>query len=798
MAIIDYTSVDFDTLKADLQNYISNTTTFNDYNIEGSNLDFLIRILTYITNILSINQNLAISESFLPTVQLRKNVLSIIKTLNYTPYTTSSSKVEVDLSNITLTGTSGSGNLLKYDKIKGNNLNFYYVGDRKQVFNNTVSTAMFYEGTLHVNTSSYTGDDTSYQSFIIENTRLGDYLKIFTIDELGSRTYWEQFDEGTVYSSPGTEYIYFFTEVENGYQISFGNNMLGRIVSLNEIIGYEYIEPTEDNNDVTEFTWEGGGADEEINSSYTGKIISDATITISSTNTLGSYGYTEKETIEEIKFTAPKFWSTHGRAVTDDDYYAIALRHSWIGKAKVIGGENVTNYAGTIQLGKVFIYVVPDSNNYQLVEFTDNDLSTLEEYFDEYKVITITPICYNAQRIYIRSTSTLRHITDEAPDTESVRTALINFINEENSNFGEYLEYSKYIETINNSDDLITSHLTTREIYTKINSTNKTYDVYGDEIYGVYRIQLSKNLLDTLLSSTQKTKIETFNYYTKLPYVYEEDVDYTISYDDFDTSGTRTSNTGYVTITFIESGTGLDLDTSTTGNVNVRSIYTNGSNDNRLYILGDNKASLTITDVEGNYIYYGTTTSTEAITGNYIHITSGESKNQIFRITNIGSYIPSGEDETFYIEVTPVTPDADITDLVLDDTFDIYEPAPDVTSTGYNLQPDSLINITDVPTSYVGYYKVDATNPIYYDDSNNIYLKLNTTYKELPTTTQSILKTLNIEDGVIYTSSQYMYKLFFHTQDNDVFLQDSQVFAIETDENYDDYDISFTTEKVTI
>ena len=82
---LNLVSLDFDTIKANLINYLSSQPTFQDYNFAGSNLNVLIDLLSYNTSLNAFYLNMIASEMFLDSAQLRSSVVSRAKELNYTP-----------------------------------------------------------------------------------------------------------------------------------------------------------------------------------------------------------------------------------------------------------------------------------------------------------------------------------------------------------------------------------------------------------------------------------------------------------------------------------------------------------------------------------------------------------------------------------------------------------------------------------------------------------------------------------------------------------------------------------------
>lgn len=500
---IDFTSLDFDDIKKNLIDYITESSSFTDANKEGSNFNSLINLLAYITNLLSYNLNQGINETYIDTVELRQNILKIIKILNYHPYRKNSAKVYVDLTNVVSAGSPKF--LMTYDTILSGAIKFYYVGPNTEITGSSILGKQFIEGDLVTNESAMIGNNTDFQFFDINDPNIGDYFKLYRVNLDGSRTYYQQFNEGTVYVSPSTQLLYFIDETTNGYRISFGNGKLGFKPAVGEVIGYDYVAPTSDQetNKLVDYLWAGGGNLAVINTGFLGANVSTATVAISeSLSPNGSLGGSEKETIEEIRFNAPKFYQSQGRAVTESDYYALALKNNLIQKAEVIGGDKLS----PLQLGKVYITVKPDPVAYPFDNFTESDLADLVTYFNQFKVVTIQPILRNPMYIHVVLSIIARYTAESAlPSVSAIKSALDTFINTDNSDFGDYLEFSKLVATIDNSDILLTSNLTTMKLYTNIQAL---WFLPGP----AFRFKLVRNLYDTSATgATKKTYIDIYS-----------------------------------------------------------------------------------------------------------------------------------------------------------------------------------------------------------------------------------------------------------------------------------------------
>ena len=82
---INATDLDFEEIGDNIKTYLKGQEKFKDYDFEGSNMSVLIDMLAYAGHIGGLNTNLAASEMFLDSAQLRKNVVSRAKDLGFTP-----------------------------------------------------------------------------------------------------------------------------------------------------------------------------------------------------------------------------------------------------------------------------------------------------------------------------------------------------------------------------------------------------------------------------------------------------------------------------------------------------------------------------------------------------------------------------------------------------------------------------------------------------------------------------------------------------------------------------------------
>ena len=91
------TSLDFDTIKSDLQAFLQAYPQFTDYDFEGSGLAVILDLLAYNSHYSAFYANMIANEIFLDTATLRSSVVSRAKLLGYVPRSTQSARAVVNI-----------------------------------------------------------------------------------------------------------------------------------------------------------------------------------------------------------------------------------------------------------------------------------------------------------------------------------------------------------------------------------------------------------------------------------------------------------------------------------------------------------------------------------------------------------------------------------------------------------------------------------------------------------------------------------------------------------------------------
>ena len=468
---LEVSDFDFDAVKANLKTFLQSQSEFQDYNFEGSGFAILLDVLAYNTHYLGFNANMLANEMYLDSADIRKNIVSIAKMLNYTPSSVKSPVANIDIevndatgSTLTLTkGTvftttvSGVG----YQYITNED---YTITPANGVFN--FSNVDIYEGTLV--TFRYTVDKNDPdQRFLIQNSNADTTTLKVSVQNGSTDT------TTNIYSLAGgfnnvtdTSKVYFLQEVEDGkFEVYFGDGVLGTTLSTDNIVILEYIVTNRD---------ESNGASTFTLATTIGGF-SDITITTNSV----SQGGNAAESKESIRFNAPLGYATQNRAVTTSDYETIvkSIYPNALSVSAWGGEDDETPVYGTV---KIAIKAASGST------LTTSTKANIVTALKPYNVASVRPVIVDPETTSILITSNVKYdsrLTTKSATTlkSDVLSALTNYNSNTLQKFDSIFRYSKIVGLIDDTDTSIVSNITTIKIkktFTPTLSLSTKYDVY--------------------------------------------------------------------------------------------------------------------------------------------------------------------------------------------------------------------------------------------------------------------------------------------------------------------------------
>ena len=452
-------NLDFADIKLALKQYMREQTDFTDYDFEGSAISQILDVLAYNTYYTAFNTNMVVNELFLDSATLRDNVVSLAKQLGYTPKSITSPKASVSMA-LTFTGTApaevsikkGSGFVTNFD----GSLYRYILKEnmRVSVANNvaTFTDIPIYEGS-QITTSTLV-NSTGSQRFIIDNSGVDiNTLSVKILQSPNSSIFTEYKQANNILDVGANDNVYFISEIDDEkYEIFFGDGILGKKLEPNNVVSMSYIITNgPKTNGAKTFTFNGLMEDENGTT-----ITLPFSISSISTTSVASGG-ADIETIDKIKYNAPKFYGSQNRAVTGNDYKAI-VRNLYPATSDVIvfGGEDQVPPA----YGKVFLSVKP-TEAASLSSFTKNELTT---ELKKYTVASIRPEFIDPSILYLELTSNIYYTgtkTQLLPTEIATKasTSIVEYLKtSQTEKFNGKFRYSKFIGVIDNSDISINSN----------------------------------------------------------------------------------------------------------------------------------------------------------------------------------------------------------------------------------------------------------------------------------------------------------------------------------------------------
>jgi len=505
MSFNQFTNLDFNDLRTQIKDYLRSNSNFTDFDFEGSNFSVLIDILAYNSYITAYNTNMQANEAFLDSATLRENVVSHARNIGYVPRSKKSSKAKISFSVDTSSYNSRTVTLkagpFALGAVQDGNYIFSIPSD-VTVPVNTSNIAFFenldiYEGSYL--TKTFTVDYSQpNQRFLIPNSNVDTSTIRVSVSNSTIEVY-------TLYENilnvNKTSKLFLIQEIEDEkYEILFGDNILGKKPEHGSTISISYI--------VTN----GKSADGSANFTFSGNIKDNNSTNITSgisliTTTSSSENGDDIETIDSVKYLAPRVYASQYRAVTANDYKGlIPYLYSNIDSVTAYGGEELD----PPQYGKVFISIKPRNGNF-LSEITKNDI---KKKLKQYSIAGIKPELIDLKYLYVEIDSTVYYNPAFISDPVIIKNQVLNTLNSYSissdvNSFGGRFKFSKVNTLIDNTNRGITSNITKvrmrRDLSVEMNKFS-TYEIcFGNKFHqktGKYNIKSSgfkiKDISDTL------------------------------------------------------------------------------------------------------------------------------------------------------------------------------------------------------------------------------------------------------------------------------------------------------------
>lgn len=487
---LDLVSLDFDTTKQNLKNYLKSQAIFKDFDFEGSNINVLLDVLAYNTFMNGFYLNMVASESFLDSAQLKDSIVSHAKELNYLPRSNKSAEITLEPFVIQLRSDAKTLYMPKGTRFSGisKGVSYNFVTDSTYINNTPIANTSANTSDFHVSSREYDSLGTSYivnpfviyqgnyqtdtfvsdyslenQRYVLSDSTVDTDSITVTVSENSGATVYTYTYSITLLGINSTDLKFFLQAAENGnYEVIFGDDIIGRRPRNGAVITVQYRTCAGDlGNGVLNFSLDtnvGSTSNSEIRGSIP-KIVASSDIPG------GSYGGAVAESIAQIRFKAPRYFQTQERAITPGDYQ-ILLQNQFpeIGAIAVFGGETFDPPL----FGKVYVSVklkdvdgLPDAKKIEYAQF-----------IKPRSPLSIDAIFISPENLYYKVVSKVNYninVTSARPDQikNQVSTVIQEFDTTYLQNFNVTLRKSRLLNSIDNADQSIISNDTNITVFKK-------------------------------------------------------------------------------------------------------------------------------------------------------------------------------------------------------------------------------------------------------------------------------------------------------------------------------------------
>jgi len=441
------TELDFAAIKEQFKVYLQTQTQFKDYNFEGSNMSALLDVLAFNSYQNNFYTNMALNEMFLDSANLKNSIVSHAKELNYIPRSRKSAKAILNLRIVDNTETASTITVPQYfalsSNYQGESYNFItnqsYTARRTAPGVYEVQNVEFFEGEI---LSSF-----QREGFIVDaDGVLRVYLTNNEVDTDSIVVYVdaEATDDANVFTrantifgvKPDDKVFSLEPYLDDRYSIYFGKNQFG-------------LQPEEFEDVRVRYRICSGAEPNGADTFGSGTIGDNATV--SATTVVAAAGGAERESMESIRYFAPKALQVQERAVTTKDY-EVLLQQAFpeISAVSAYGGEQLD----PPQFGRVAISVFLNDNT----EIISSTLSnSYIAYLKERAPLGIEPIFIATEYLYadmvVNVTYSKKNTEKSASDLEKmVRDAITKYSDENLEGFNKTLRLSKLSGKIDDLD----------------------------------------------------------------------------------------------------------------------------------------------------------------------------------------------------------------------------------------------------------------------------------------------------------------------------------------------------------
>ena len=331
---LDYTQYDWQSLLNQITNILKTYNSWSDAYVSSTGTA-LLELYSYIANMILYHIERTAEECYIQTAQRYSSLVNLTSLLNYIPRRN-------------ISASSNTGNVVftlsapnTYDIIIPQYTSLSTLGGYKYLTQqsltipkgSTTGTIGVIQGSLV--TQTYTSAGGINQEYQITDTNVENTNLFCSVSVAGTSTLWTKVS--TFLKSIGTDTVFVLVQNLDGtLTLKFGDNVNGQSPNSGNIITISYVK----SDGLAGCVYSAGNLT-KINDTIV-DIQGNTISTISVNNTQSILGGLDAETIEEIRYNAPRVFSTATRFVTKQDGINLLTDYG-LGSVNVWGENEVTN-----------------------------------------------------------------------------------------------------------------------------------------------------------------------------------------------------------------------------------------------------------------------------------------------------------------------------------------------------------------------------------------------------------------------------------------------------------------------
>ena len=408
-----------------------------------------------------------VNESFLDSATVRENVVSLARNVGYVPRSRSSAQAIISF-DVTTSGNTPTHTLQAGLVCVGSSNDSSFVFSIPESITTTTtqltdnagniisSTSSFndivvYQGTYL--TKTFTVDGSLDQRFILENSFIDTSTIVVTVKGVSDDGVGREYRKvDNILNITDTSEVYLIQEVtDERYELLFGDGIFGKKLDNDSVISVSYIVTDgADGNGSASFSFAGS-----VVSSSNQVQVPSSTPNIRTTSSASNGG--NIESIDSIKYFAPRLYSSQYRAVTARDYESIIQTiYPNTESVSVVGGEELD----PPEFGTVSITIKPKNGEF----VSDFDKTQILSKLKGYSLTGINQKILDLKLLYVELESFVYYDLSKVTTVSNLKTRIINGLTTyaksvELNKFGGRFKYSKVLNVIDKIDDAISSNI---------------------------------------------------------------------------------------------------------------------------------------------------------------------------------------------------------------------------------------------------------------------------------------------------------------------------------------------------